>query len=122
MVWHQSNVSPRPPWPSGPGAESNQQTLGNGAYLRVTRGYDASPLRSEATQTRLKRTTPIMNLKSIRWPRPIPRRFVAACAALLLSTACLVRAQDTNAAAGTNAMDMATNAPATTTPASTANN
>ena len=58
MVWHQSNVSPRPPWPSGPGAESNQQTLGNGAYLRVTRGYDASPLRSEATQTRLKRTTP----------------------------------------------------------------
>src|ERR1051326_3473749 len=52
-----------------------------------------------------------MKLKSNLWPRPIPRRFVAACAALLLSTGCLVRAQNTNAtAADTNAPAATTNA------------
>jgi Amt family ammonium transporter len=61
-----------------------------------------------------------MKLKSKLWPRPIPRRLVAACAALLMSTACLVRAQDTNAtAADTNAPAASTNAAAAVPPADT---
>src|SRR5204862_4654106 len=61
-----------------------------------------------------------MKLKSTLWPRPITRRFVAACAALLMSTACLARAQDTNAAAAdTNAPAATTNAAAASPPADT---
>src|SRR5262245_52265138 len=61
-----------------------------------------------------------MKLKSKLWPRPIPRRLVAACAALLMFAACLVRAQNTNAtAADTNAPTAATNAAAASPPADT---
>ncbi|HTL58859.1 MAG TPA: ammonium transporter [Candidatus Limnocylindrales bacterium] len=54
-----------------------------------------------------------MKLKSKLWPRLIPRRFVVACAALLLTTIWLARAQDTNSmAADTNAPAPSTNAAA----------
>jgi len=61
-----------------------------------------------------------MKKKSKLWPRPIPRRFVAACAALLISTGYLALAQDTNStAADTNAPAATTNAAAAAPPADT---
>ena len=90
--------------------------------LKITRDRLGPPDQVLANQQPLgivlkstEKNNSIMKLKSIIWQRPLPGRFVAACAASLMLATCAASADDTNAPAGTNA-------PAAATPASTSNN